>query len=35
MTTATLPMTITGLAALLIGFGLVLLARRTRGRHGN
>jgi len=35
VTTATLPMTITGLAALLMGVGLVLLGRRTRGRHGN
>ena len=33
VTTATLPMTITGLAALLIGVGLVLLGRRTSGRH--
>ena len=30
VTTATLPMTITGIAAILIGFGLVLMARRTR-----
>ena len=33
VTTATLPMTITGLAAVLIGVGLVLLGRRTSGRH--
>ena len=31
VTTATLPMTMTGLVAILIGFGLVLIARRTRG----
>ncbi len=35
VTTATLPMTLTGISAILIGFGLVLVARRTRsGKHG-
>jgi hypothetical protein len=35
VTSATLPMTMTGLVAIMIGFGLVLIARRTRGgEHG-
>jgi LPXTG-motif cell wall-anchored protein len=34
VTNATLPMTMTGLAAILIGFGLVLIARRRSGEHG-
>ncbi len=35
VTNATLPMTMAGLVAILIGFGLVLIARRVRGgEHG-
>jgi len=34
-TSATLPMTIAGLTALLVGVALVQLGRRTRGRHSD